>query len=141
MTEAEDPKGASKLVIALLLSPVIIIGGCTALVMFPWTSVTPTASSTATSNVNKYVQTWPKDYKSTTCGEWLNKMTEAQRWAASADILTAARNKVSGGSGMPSDALVSKFERNISIGCEGSDAVTILEAAYYVYNYDSTYKP
>lgn len=140
-SENSEPKRASKLVIALLLAPFVFIGGCTALLVFPWKSAVPVATSTASSTVSKYTQTWTKEYKATTCGEWLEDMTESQRWAASADILTAARNKISGGRGLPTDALVTLFERNISRGCEGSSEVTIVEAAYVIYNYDGTFKP
>lgn len=139
--EGSEPKRASKLVLAILFAPILIIGGCTALLVFPWKSVAPTSSATASAAGARYTQTWRKEYKVTTCSEWLNQMTDAQRWAASADILAAARNKISGGKGMPSDALVTRFEQNISTGCEGSGQITILEAAYVIYNYDDTFKP
>lgn len=140
-SENSEPKRASKFVIALLFAPIVLIGGCTALLVFPWKSVAPAATSTVSSVPGKYTQTWTKEYKATTCGDWLHRMTEAQRWAASADILAAARNKISGGSGLPSDTLVTTFEKNISTGCEGSLTTTILELAYFVYNYDDTFKP
>lgn len=46
-------------------------------------------------------------------------MTQAQKWAAAADILTSARNKVDGGSGVPADGLITSFRDDITEGCSG----------------------
>ncbi len=136
-----EPKRASKLVIALMFSPILLIGGCMGILMFPWQTSTPSGTPSRSAATSKYTQTWHKAYKDTTCSEWLREMTAANRWAASADILASARNKISGGSGLPSDALVTSFERNIATACEGEGQVKIVEVAYLIYNYDGTFKP
>lgn len=120
------------------IAALLVLAGCSPVSM-PTAPAAPTYSPV--SAADKYTQTWTKEYKVTSCSEWLGEMTDDQRRVAAADILTAARNKISGGSGLPSDGLIADFQRNINIACEGSDEVTILEAAYFVYNYDDTFTP
>ncbi len=66
---------------------------------------------------DKYEQTWPKSYSSTTCHEWNAEMTADQRWAAAADMLTGARNKGDGGQGVPPDSLVDEFMGGTTRAC------------------------
>src|SRR4051812_23885089 len=62
------------------------------------------------SDVGKYTQTWGPAYRDTTCREWAHSMTGAQQFAASADMLIAARKSVDGGGDvLPPDSLVSSF--------------------------------
>ena len=75
------------------------------------------SSSTGTSADDKYEQTWPKSYSSTTCQEWIAEMTADQRWAAAADMLSAARNKSDGGQGVPPDSLVDEFMGGVTTAC------------------------
>ncbi|HEY5788636.1 MAG TPA: hypothetical protein VIT65_28075 [Microlunatus sp.] len=61
-------------------------------------------------------------------------MTEAQTWAAAADILTSGRNKVDGGTGLPSDSLVTSFRYDSSEGCSaGVSGLVITDVAYDIY--------
>ena len=61
-------------------------------------------------------------------------MTERQRWVAAADMLTSARNKRDGGSGLPPDALVTLFESDITEGCSADvKGLTVAETAVGVY--------
>ncbi len=66
---------------------------------------------------DKYEQTWPKSYSSTTCHEWNAEMTADQRWAAAADMLTGARNKGDGGQGLPPDSMVDEFMGGVTRAC------------------------
>lgn len=136
---APEKKGANKFLIAVLFAPILLIGGCMTMLFIPWGSITPQSSGTD-SSASKYSQTWTKDYGATTCGEWLGEMTDKQQWVAAADMLAAVRDK-DGGSRLPADALVTRFQRNISIGCEGSSEVAITEAAVLIYLSDNTFKP
>lgn len=67
--------------------------------------------------VGKYEQTWGKPYDQTTCADFKNAMTDQQRWAMAADMLTGARTKGDGISAMPSDALVTTFRDGLSYVC------------------------
>lgn len=75
------------------------------------------SGDTGSSDTSKYTQTWPKSYSATTCREWNNDMTDAQQWAAAADMLTGARNKGDGGQGVPPDSLVNEFQDGITTAC------------------------
>jgi hypothetical protein len=66
---------------------------------------------------SKYEQTWPKGYSRTSCDEWLHDMSSDQRFAAAADMLTGARNKGDGGTGLPPDSMIEEFEAGIDNVC------------------------
>jgi hypothetical protein len=73
---------------------------------------------TGTSTDDKYEQTWPESYSSTTCRKWNEEMTRDQQWTAAADMLTGARNKGDGGEGgLPPDLLVDEFMGGITTAC------------------------
>jgi len=135
-TDPKDGRFWRGLLWVMIGFPVLIIGGCAVLMV----SYSGSASAPPPA-VSKYTQTWTKGYDKTDCGDWNRVMTVQQRFAMSADVLTSARNKISGGKGMPSDVLILDFEKNISTACEADNSVKVLEIAYYVYNYDSTFKP
>lgn len=77
-------------------------------------SSTDTGTDDSTS---KYTQTWPKSYSATTCTDWTREMTDAQQWAAAADMLTGARNKGDGGTGLPPDSLITEFQSGVTTAC------------------------
>ena len=81
------------------------------------TSDTGSSNGIGTSDNDKYEQTWPKSYSSTTCREWDAEMTREQQWAAAADMLTGARNTGDGGEGLPPDLLVDEFMGGITTAC------------------------
>lgn len=90
----------------------------------------------------QYVQTWKPAYSATTCGEWLDKMTQAQNFAGATDLLIHLRNGDDPNSAMPSDDLIHKFEMAESDSCEESRASTITDIATSLYLAEhSTYKP
>jgi hypothetical protein len=76
----------------------------------------PRATTRTTAAPSKYVHTWHKDDASTTCAEWSANMTPAQRFAGAADMLGSARAK-DGATGLPSDALIEAFGRDVAEGC------------------------
>jgi hypothetical protein len=81
------------------------------------TNDTGSSNGTGTSDNDKYEQTWPESYSSTTCREWHREMTREQQWSAAADMLTGARNKGDGGEGLPPDLLVDEFMGGITTAC------------------------
>jgi hypothetical protein len=99
-------------------------------------------SSPAPDNDDKYKQTWTGGYSTTTCAEWNAMMTKQQRFAYSADVLTAARNKIDGGSGVAPDSLINRFTDDISDGCSsGIKGLTISDVAILAYSSSSRYLP
>lgn len=90
---------------------------------------------------DKYKQTWTTPYSATACTAFLGEMTEQQRWAAAADMLASARNKMDGGSGLPTDLLITRFAADISTACAGEGLAKIAEVAVLVYQMDPSYKP
>lgn len=93
------------------------------------TSCSPSHTAVAP---DKYTQTWATSYASTTCTDWTTRMTAPQRWAAAADMLTGARNKGDGGTGLPSDALVTTFMGGIGTACV-VETMTITDVAVGLY--------
>ena len=88
--------------------------------------------STSTAD-SRYTQTWPKSYSSTTCQEWAATMTEQQKFAAAADMLTSARNKGDGGKGVPPDALITYFQSGISNVCPTAPSMSLAETGATLY--------
>ncbi|MET9479865.1 hypothetical protein [Streptomyces sp. NPDC006638] len=68
-------------------------------------------------------------------------MTQRQRWAAAADMLASARNKMDGGTGMPADIAITRFETDISTACTAEAQLDIATAAVTIYRLDPTYAP
>jgi hypothetical protein len=68
---------------------------------------------------SKYDQTWSKSYSETSCAEWTGSLTARQRFAAAADMLSAARNKGDGGTGLPPEELIDRFADDVTQGCSG----------------------
>lgn len=100
----------------------------TALVLF--------VGCTATGEVDKYDQTWRKDYGSTNCGEWLGEMTNDERFAGGADMLVSAWG-VDGTEGeLPTDNVVDSFVDDISTACEAGDDLVLNETAVGIYLID-----
>jgi hypothetical protein len=64
--------------VTVLIPPMIVIGAISD------TSDDDDNSTSDDPAVTKYEQTWPKNYSSTTCGEWHSDMSAQQRFAAAA---------------------------------------------------------
>jgi hypothetical protein len=99
-----------------------------------------TKSPIAVPTVDKYAQTWSKQYAQTTCTDWQNSMTPAQRFSAAADILTSGRNKVDNGTGMPSELLIKEFQTSITDYCV-IPSMKITDASYAVYMDGKEFRP
>lgn len=98
-------------------------------------------SPAASGGAVKYKQTWSKNYASTTCREWKSELTNAQQFAAAADMLTSARNKKDGGTGLPSDGKIEMFRRGITDSCV-IDTANIAEVAVMHYLTErATFRP
>ena len=124
------------------LTPVLLLGACGA-VLGIGAAVGGDDSAPGTDDA-KYTQTWSKDYKSTTCREWLQVMTPEQLFAGAADMLAGARNNGDGGSGLPTDVLIRSFRDDITTGCSTSVAadVSVAETAAGIYLIGrDTYRP
>lgn len=65
-------------------------------------------------------------------------MTLDQRRVAAADMLVGAR-QTDGEKGLPGDALIADFERQVSTGCEASASQTISDVAIGVYLIDRSH--
>lgn len=103
------------------------------------------SSAPDTNNTSKYTQTWAKSYADTTCTEWNTAMKSQQRFAAAADMLAGARNKGDGGSGLPPDSLIERFQADVAQGCSVAatmDQISVAEAGATVYSFGrDTYRP
>jgi hypothetical protein len=67
-------------------------------------------------------------------------MTSKQRWAAAADMLVGAR-KVDGGSSLPADSQVSRFEADVVTVCEGEATANVGDVAVAIYKLNTSYQP
>lgn len=58
-----EPKRTSKLALAVVFAPILLIGGCAAMIVFPWKSVTPAAQTARTFEVTPAItpegERWP----------------------------------------------------------------------------------
>ena len=125
--------------------PWLVGGGVLALVL-----LTPLLSSLSAKDedkdaalvgaTSKYDQTWPAPYSETTCVDWLDSMTPEQQFAAAADILAAARNKIDGGSGLPPDTLIDEFAGGVSNVCV-EPSMTLMDATFGLYNTEPRFHP
>lgn len=89
---------------------------------------------------DRYTQTWPTPYASTTCGAWSSQMSAEQRFAGSSDILTELRRAAGVGAGRPADALITAFESGITSTCALSAASPVLTAGQLVFELDAAYR-
>lgn len=107
---------------------------CLSTILLSSCSSPDSGSSNAAEPVDttKYEQTWSQDYSSTTCEEWSTAMTEHQQFAAAADILASARNKIDGGTGLPPDDLIRDFQAAVTDSCM-TPSWTITDASYVAY--------
>ena len=101
------------------------------------TAVAGCASSSG--DPSKYAQSWTKSYAQTTCQDWTDSMTDQQKFAASADILSSARDKVDGGSGVAPDDLIRAFESEIDDACappQPDPTATLTDVTLFIYQAD-----
>lgn len=93
----------------------------------------PASSAPTHRAVGKYEQTWHHAYGTTTCSQWATKMNAHQRFVASADMLSGARDKGDGGHGVAPDKLVRAFIADVDDACSVVPSRKITEIAAGVY--------
>lgn len=99
----------------------------------------PKDTSTSTAP-DRYTQTWSRPYSETTCDDWNGSMTPAQQFAAAADILASARNKIDGATGLPPDSLIVEFQAGITNVCV-IPTMTLTDATYGLYSTEPRFQP
>lgn len=90
----------------------------------------------------KYTQTWRQPYESTTCAQWASEMTDAQRFAAAADMLVGAREVWGEPKKLPSDALINAVAADVSDTCTAAPktwSISELAATMFITDKDRYY--
>jgi hypothetical protein len=100
----------------------IVVGGCGVAIKM----------GNSSAGDSKYAQTWPKAYSDTTCAEWNGEMTSGQKFAAAADMLSGARDKGDGGTGVAPDDLITEFQDGVTNACV-IDTATLAETGASLY--------
>ncbi len=77
--------------------------------------------------VSRYQRTRTTSYGDTTCEQWQSAMANRQRFAAAADMLTAAWNKGDRGTGPPPDRLILAFVAGIGDACAVEPSMSLAE--------------
>lgn len=67
-------------------------------------------------------------------------MAPEQQFAAAADILTSGRNKIDGGTEMPSDSLIKDYQAATTDYCT-IPSMTLTDATYAVFMDGRKYRP
>ena len=83
---------------------------------------------------------WPKTAGETTCGEWTNQMTAAQRSALGAAMLLALRAN-DGGTIRPPEALLDAFSKSIGDVCATTPDVKVSAVGATIYGLSQDLKP
>ncbi|PKV88685.1 hypothetical protein [Streptomyces sp. TLI_146] len=92
------------------------------------------------STASKYEQTWLTPYKDTSCGDFVTRMGEHERWAMAADMLSSSR-KTDGAITIPADSEISRFEKDMATVCSASAVLKTPEIAVTIYLMDPSYRP
>lgn len=100
----------------------------------------PQDDNLASTGSSKYTQTWGAAYSDTSCSDWNELMSSTQQFAAAADTLTSARNKIDGGIGLPPDSLISEFQAGITNVCV-VPTMTLTDATYGLYLTEPRFHP
>lgn len=116
-----------------------ILTGCACTVLVLTGCGGSSSSSTPTVN-DKYTQTWTTTYDKTTCKQWNTQMTTKQQWVAAADMLTGAW-KSEGVEDLPSDAMVTEFQKGLTNVCEPIATMTLVDAGIGLYKTEPRFKP
>ncbi len=89
---------------------------------------------------DRYTQTWPTPYTATSCGDWSASMSEPQRFAGAAEILTQLRTETGLPATRPADSLITAFQSGITSTCALSASSALLSAASLVFQLDGAYR-
>lgn len=120
---------------AIVVGIAVLVGGCTAIV-----AATSGNRGDEVSADDPYRQTWVKAYSDTTCADWASEMTDQQQFAASADILTSAWQRIEGSSDFPPDALIREFREGVSTVCV-EPTMTLTDASGLLYLTEPRFAP
>lgn len=99
----------------------------------PATPASTPSESPTHHTVGKYEQTWHRPYSRTTCRAWLNQMNVHERFVSVADMLTGARDKGDGGTGVAPDHLIHRFEAEMYDICPVAPHRPITDVAVGIY--------
>lgn len=100
----------------------------------------PPQASPTPDKPGKFEQTWKTPYADTTCGNFLHQMNDHERWVAAADMLAGAR-KTDGGSDLPADSEITRFQKDMGTACEANADMKAAEAGATLYLMDPSYRP
>jgi hypothetical protein len=70
---------------------------------------------------------------SSCCRQWLDDMTQEQKFTAAADMLAGAQSTDDNNAGLPEDDLIDSFAGDITQGCEAVATMKITDAAISIY--------
>lgn len=111
----------TRVVLIQVAATLLVLGGC---------STDEGGQHAGSGPIEKQRQTWSKPYSETTCDDWHDKMTDAQRWTASADLLMA-RRKGDSVISLPSKDQVAGFEEGLTSSCTVPDPIDAVAEAVY----------
>jgi hypothetical protein len=80
----------------------------------------------ADTDVLRFAQTWEVPLDETSCQQWTEDMTGAQRYAAAAELLLEARGDETG---FPSDGQFAYFLSRIDVACAGAPEALVSDRA------------
>lgn len=142
--QEDDPRPFWRTDVGGALVALALVGALLAVILLGMDSDDPATPSLSTAEgdgtASDLTQTWPKDYASTTCRDWNREMTDAQQYAAAADILTAARNEIDGGTGVPPDPLIVEFQSGVTTACVIPSA-TLTDVTFGLYQTEPRFHP
>jgi hypothetical protein len=87
---------------------------------------------------DKYEQTWDTAYSSTTCTQFAGEMTDDERFAMAADMITGAATDKNPDAGLPPDSLVKDVVSQMSTACEAEGSVVMTDIAVGLFMIDSS---
>jgi hypothetical protein len=125
--EPSTPASRRRMLIGWIALAVLVVG---VIVVASFAFSKPNHQASAPT---EYEQTWASSYSDTSCDDWNSQMTGQQRFAAAADMLSAARDKGDGAVGVAPDDLISDFEDGISNACvSGTQSLAETGAVLYL---------
>jgi hypothetical protein len=118
---------------AAVVAMSVLVWSCTAV-----RTTSDTSPATASGSGSS---TWSKPYGTTTCDDWLDVMSPAQRRSMAGDVLSGLRERNGGGSDAPSGSQIDEMVSAVSVGCAGETGAAGLGptdqmAAYYLADED-----
>lgn len=138
--DLSGPGGAKKPLGCGTVSGIGCLGVVAVVVLVSVFSSTGGDDDDAPAESSRYTQTWGQRYAETSCDDWNLEMSSAQQFAAAADILTSARNKIDGGEGVPPDVLITEFQMGTTNVCV-VPTMTLTDATFGLYSTEPRFHP